>query len=196
MTFAGCASRSTVDLDGLATLETDVRQVVTEAAEALIDETGMRRVEVKVEIPENAARWATAGAPGLFNDLKEFWPDCKDDLTYEIQQSMLFMDKYRVWHAASVDKFRVLINEAMADVFEQCDVLLCAVNPHEAFARRGADAEPRGRRARRQAEQRRADDPRQRQRVSGDFDPGRADEERASGRAAGVHASPRGKASA
>jgi aspartyl-tRNA(Asn)/glutamyl-tRNA(Gln) amidotransferase subunit A len=125
------------DLDGLATLEHDVRRVVTDAAEVLMRATGMKRVDVKLDIPENAARWATAGAPGLFSDLKDFWPDAKDDLTYEIQQSMLFMDKYRVWHAASVDKFRVLINEAMANVFEQCDVLLCAVNPHEAFAAEG-----------------------------------------------------------
>ena len=125
------------DLSGLATLEQEVRRVVTEAAETLIAESGMQRVEVKIDIPENATRWATAGAPGLFNDLKEFWPDCAEDLTYEIRQSMMFMDKYRVWHAASVDKFRVLMNEAMADIFEQCDVVLCAVNPHEAFAAEG-----------------------------------------------------------
>lgn len=125
------------DLDGLATLETDVRRVVSEAAEALIAETGMKRIEVKLDIPENAARWATAGAPGLFNDLKDFWPDCADDLTYEIRASMMFMEKYHIWHAASVDRFRVLMNEAMADVFEQCDVLLCAVNPHEAFVAEG-----------------------------------------------------------
>ncbi|MBI5288688.1 MAG: amidase [Chloroflexi bacterium] len=125
------------DMGGIATLETEVRRVVTEAAETLMAETGMRHVEVKLDIPENATRWATAGAPGLFNDLKEFWPDCAEDLTFEIKAAMLFMEKYRVWHAASVDKFRALINEAMADVFEQCDVLLCAVNPHEAFAAEG-----------------------------------------------------------
>ncbi len=125
------------DLGGIATLEPEVRRVVTEAGETLIAETGMKRVEVKLDIPENGTRWATAGAPGLFNDLKEFWPDCKDDLTYEIEASMRFMENYRVWHAASVDKFRVMINETMADVFEQCDVLLCATNPHEAFVAEG-----------------------------------------------------------
>jgi aspartyl-tRNA(Asn)/glutamyl-tRNA(Gln) amidotransferase subunit A len=125
------------DLGGIATLETEVRRVVIEAAETLIAETGMRRVDVKLEIPENATRWATAGAPGLFSDLKDYWPGCADDLTYEIRAAMQFMEHYRVWHAASVDKFRMQINEAMADVFEQCDVLLCAANPHEAFAAEG-----------------------------------------------------------
>jgi aspartyl-tRNA(Asn)/glutamyl-tRNA(Gln) amidotransferase subunit A len=125
------------DLGGIATLEPEVRRLVAEAAEALIAETGMKHVDIPLDIPENAARWGTAGAPGLFNDLKDAWPDCKDDLTYEIQASMMFMDKYRVWHASSVDKFRVMMNEAMADVFEQCDVLLCAVNPHEAFVAEG-----------------------------------------------------------
>jgi aspartyl-tRNA(Asn)/glutamyl-tRNA(Gln) amidotransferase subunit A len=125
------------DLGGAARLETEVQRVVTEAGEHLIGETGMRKVDARIDIPENATRWATAGAPGLFNDLKDFWPDRADDLTYEIRQSMMFMEHYRVWHAASVDKFRVLMNEAMADVFEQCDVLLCAVNPHEAFVAEG-----------------------------------------------------------
>lgn len=125
------------DLDGTATIEAEVRRVVTEAAEALIAETGMTLVRPKLDIPENGTRWATAGAPGLFNDLKGHWPDCADDLTYEIKAAMMFMENYRVWHAASVDKFRVMMNEAMADVFEQCDVLLCATNPQEAFAAEG-----------------------------------------------------------
>jgi aspartyl-tRNA(Asn)/glutamyl-tRNA(Gln) amidotransferase subunit A len=130
--------RVAVSIDlGIAVLEPEVERVVSEAAEALVEAAGLKRVAVKVRLPENATRWATAGAPGLFNDLKDAWPDCRDDLTYEIARAMEFMDQYRIWHAASVDRFRVEMNEAMAELFEQTDIVLCATNPFEPFAAEG-----------------------------------------------------------
>jgi len=133
----GLRAAVSLDLGGIAVLEPDVARIAGEAADALIDLTGMKRVDARIEIPENATRWGTAGAPGLFADLKDHWPACRDDLTYEIRIAMEFMEHYRIWHAASVDKFRVAMNEAMADVFEQCDVLLCATNPHASYAAEG-----------------------------------------------------------
>ena len=47
------------------------------------------------------------------------------------------MERYRVWHAASVDRFRVEMNEAMAGIFEQTDIVLCATSPVEPFAAEG-----------------------------------------------------------
>ena len=47
------------------------------------------------------------------------------------------MEHYRIWHAASVDRFRVELNEAMADIFEQVDIVLCATSPLEPFAAEG-----------------------------------------------------------
>ncbi len=122
---------------GNAVLEREVARVVTEAAETLVAETGMRRVDATLLFPDKTAAWLNAGAPGLFNDLKDFWPDCRDDLTYEIRFAMEFMENYRVWHAASVDRFRVELNEALADIFEQVDIVLCATSPQEAFAAEG-----------------------------------------------------------
>ncbi len=123
---------------GRIMLEPEVEQLVTDAADALVDATGMRRVDAMFEAPDNTERWMTAGAPSLFNELREFWPDCKDDLTYEIAFSMAWTsEQYRIWHAASVDRYRMELNEAMADTFEGCDVLLCATNPHEPFAAEG-----------------------------------------------------------
>ena len=122
---------------GAAVLEREVARVVTNAADALVAETGMRRVEANIRFPEKAAAWLNAGAPGLFNDLKQFWPDCRDDLTYEIRFGMEFMENYRIWHAASVDRFRAELNELMADIFEQVDIILCATSPQEAFAAEG-----------------------------------------------------------
>jgi aspartyl-tRNA(Asn)/glutamyl-tRNA(Gln) amidotransferase subunit A len=122
---------------GAAVLEREVERVVTAAAEALVAETGMRRTEATFRFPEKTAAWLNAGAPGLYNDLKQFWPDCRDDLTYEIRFAMEFMENYRIWHAASVDRFRVELNETMADIFEQVDIVLCATSPQEPFAAEG-----------------------------------------------------------
>ena len=132
--------RVAVALDlGAAVLEREVERVVGEAAEALVAETGMRRVDAQIRFPEKAAAWLNAGAPGLFNDLKDYWPDCRDDLTYEIRAGMEFMERYRVWHAASADRFRVAMNDAMAEIFERVDIVLCAASPQEAFAAEGPE---------------------------------------------------------
>ena len=122
---------------GCAVVHPDVIRVVTDAADALIDAAGLARVGIDLRLPEKGTAWATAGAPSLYNELKDYWPDCKDDLTFEIRAAMQFMDSYRVWHAASGDNFRAAMNEAMADLFEQVDVVLCAVSPVEPFAAEG-----------------------------------------------------------
>lgn len=122
---------------GSAVVHPEVERVVRQAADALIDATGLRRVEVDVRLPENGLAWARAGLPALVAELKDRWPDCKDDLTPEIRFAMEFAPSYRAWHAASVERFRIEMNEAMADLFERIDILLCAVSPTEPFAAEG-----------------------------------------------------------
>jgi aspartyl-tRNA(Asn)/glutamyl-tRNA(Gln) amidotransferase subunit A len=122
---------------GAAVVHPEIAAIVLDAAEALIDATGMRRVEATIAWPEKGGAWANAGAPGLYADLKPYWPDSADDLTFEIKYSMKWMENYRIWHAASVEKFRVEMTEAMADIFEQVDVVLAAVAPVEPFAAEG-----------------------------------------------------------
>lgn len=122
---------------GNSLVHPDVWAVVERAAGALIDATGMRRVEVDVRLPENGIAWASAGLPGLVADLQEHWPACADDLTFEIRFGMEYSVRYRARHAAAVDIFRTEMVDAMASLFEQTDVLLCAVSPQEPFAAEG-----------------------------------------------------------
>ena len=118
-------------------MQPEVAQLVTDAAEALIAATGMRRVDVDVRLPANGIAWASAGLPGLVADLKGKWPECRDDLTFEIRYGMDSSDRYRARHAAAVDTFRMEMNEAMADLFEQIDIVLCPTSPTEPFAAEG-----------------------------------------------------------
>lgn len=130
--------RVTVKADlGTATIDPVVRKVVDDAAALLVDATGMRRVDADIRLPEKGRAWAAAGAAGLWADLKQFWPDCEPDLTFEIAGSMRLLQEYRVWSEAAVQKFRMHMNEAMCDAFERTDIILCAVSPYEPFAAEG-----------------------------------------------------------
>ena len=122
---------------GNAVVHSEVERVVGAAAEVLIEAAGLERVDIKVSVPENGLAWARAGLPSLIADLKDYWPDCKDDLTYEIAFAMEAAPMYRAWHGAEVEKFRVEMNETLADLFERTDVVLCATSPMEPFAAEG-----------------------------------------------------------
>ncbi|HEY8767930.1 MAG TPA: amidase [Dehalococcoidia bacterium] len=122
---------------GNAVVDPDVERVVREVAAALVEATGMSLVDIPVKVPENGIAWARAGLPSLVGDLGKLWPDCKDDLTMEIRLAMETAPTYRAWHGAAVEKFRVEMNEAMADLFERVDIVLCATSPMEPFAAEG-----------------------------------------------------------
>jgi aspartyl-tRNA(Asn)/glutamyl-tRNA(Gln) amidotransferase subunit A len=122
---------------GNAVVDPEIERVVLEAADALVEAAGLSRVDIHVKVPEDGMAWARAGLPSLIVDLGDKWPECKDDLTFEIKFGMEASPEYRAWHGAAVEKFRVEMNEAMADLFEQVDVVLCASNPMEPFKAEG-----------------------------------------------------------
>jgi aspartyl-tRNA(Asn)/glutamyl-tRNA(Gln) amidotransferase subunit A len=122
---------------GNAVVHPEVERIVRAAADALVEIAGLHRIDLPVVLPENGEAWAMTGLPSLVNDLKGHWPACKDDLTFEIRFGMEFAQHYRAWHAARVERFRVQMNETLADLFEQVDLLLCAVSPVEPFAAEG-----------------------------------------------------------
>ncbi|MCH7488587.1 MAG: amidase, partial [Chloroflexi bacterium] len=122
---------------GNAIVHPEVERLVTKAADVLIEATGLSRVDIDVNVPENGLAWAGAGLPSLVGDLQEYWPECKEDLTMEIAFAMEAAPTYRAKHGASAEKFRVGMNEAMADLFEETDIVLCATSPMEPFAAEG-----------------------------------------------------------
>ncbi len=122
---------------GNAVVHPEVERIVRNAAEALVDAAGLKRIDIPVKVPENGLAWARAGLPSLLVDLSEHYPECKDDLTMEIAFAMSAAPSYRAWHGAAVEKFRVEMNEAMADLFEQTDIVLCATSPMEPFMAEG-----------------------------------------------------------
>ncbi len=122
---------------GNAVVHPEVVKVVREAADALVEAAGLKRVDITVKVPENGLAWARAGLPSLIADLQDYWPECEQDLTFEIHFAMKASPQYRAWHGAEVEKFRIQMNEAMADLFEQVDIVLCATSPMEPFKAEG-----------------------------------------------------------
>src|SRR5436305_8490610 len=67
-------------------------------------------------------------------DLEGCWPDCKDQLSVEIAFGLeMAAQLMNLDTAAAGERNRRLANEAMADVFDEVDLLICATNPAVAF---------------------------------------------------------------
>jgi len=115
----------------------EVEAIVSDLADSLIKTAALRQVDVKIEFPQPGPVWAMAGLPGALKLLHEYLPDRADELTDDLRMGMGFADMYRAEHAARLEAFRIDMNEAMADLFEQVDLVICATNPYEAFNAEG-----------------------------------------------------------
>ncbi len=138
-TFDLASKRAVVSVDlGAAVVEPRVTALVVEAAEALIAECHLSRVDVVVELPRGGMEWALANLVGLAGALGDRYPACADDLTPEIQLGMnMASHHYDLGAAAAAELFRVEVNERMAEVFDRADLVFAATNPDVAFAAEG-----------------------------------------------------------
>ncbi len=135
--LAGRTAVVAVDL-GTAVVEPRVATVVTEAAEQLVAAAGLKRVDPSVALPQGGFEWALSNLVGLVAELGDRYPDCADDLTPEIQIGMNLATRHFDVHTAGrADQFRIALNERVADLFDQVDLVFCATNPDVAFAAEG-----------------------------------------------------------
>ena len=140
--------RAVISVDlGSAIVEPRLAATVLEAAEALIADAGLARVDVAVHLPRGGLEWAMSNLVGLAGDLGDRYPACNDDLTPEIQLGMnLATHNLNVQTAGATEMFRIEINEAMAAIFDQADFIFAATNPDVAFNAAGPMATTVGQR--------------------------------------------------
>jgi aspartyl-tRNA(Asn)/glutamyl-tRNA(Gln) amidotransferase subunit A len=120
---------------GNAVVAPEVAELVVAAAEDLIGLAGLRRVDVVVRLPRTGAAWGLSGAVGLVKDLGDRWPDRADDLTPAMRRGVeSALEHYDAHAAVQVERRRIELNEAMAELFEQADVVFASTNPDVAFA--------------------------------------------------------------
>jgi Asp-tRNA(Asn)/Glu-tRNA(Gln) amidotransferase A subunit family amidase len=119
---------------GSAVVADAVQERIVAAAEALARDAGLVVVDVDVRMPALDIAWALGNLVGLKLELGDLWPACKDDLTKEIAFGLEMAEAMvNLETSARGEAARTMANEAMADVFDQVDLVICATNPDTAF---------------------------------------------------------------
>jgi aspartyl-tRNA(Asn)/glutamyl-tRNA(Gln) amidotransferase subunit A len=127
--------RATVQRDwGNAYVADRVWELVEPAAEQLIADASLRRVDAPLQMPRTSGAWSMSGVPSMWGTFGEFWPDHADAFTVEMRFALEHgPGRYDLAARVEMDVARRAINEAMADVFDATDLVITATNPDIAF---------------------------------------------------------------
>jgi len=108
------------------------------AATELVAAAGMRRVDLDLRLPSVMGAWSLTGSVGLRKELGDRWPACADQLTGMIRKGLELAEEFVDLDAlVNAENRRLELNEAMADMFDQVDILIAATNPSTAFDAEG-----------------------------------------------------------
>jgi aspartyl-tRNA(Asn)/glutamyl-tRNA(Gln) amidotransferase subunit A len=113
--------------------------VLEDAATALIDDAGWKRIEgIDTTVPRMGAAWGISGMVQIHGALEGLWPECAEVLTPEMRVGLeRAAERYDMAARIKMEKRRIEVNERMADLFEQVDLIVAASNPDVAFAAEG-----------------------------------------------------------
>lgn len=123
---------------GVATVHPEVESIVREAAEALAADAGLELAGLPVSLPNLGNEWALAGMAGVLKELGDRYPGCADELTPEIAFGLqIGMSMYNLEARAKIEERRVVMNEALAAIFDEVDFVFASTNPDIAFSAEG-----------------------------------------------------------
>ncbi len=123
---------------GGAVVNPATEALVDAAAEALIEDLGLRRVDIDATVPNAGTAWSLANMASSFALLGDAWPDCADDLTPEMQFAHRWAEgRYDMAARIRLEERRTAIFEAMASIFGQTDLVITSSNPDVAFDAEG-----------------------------------------------------------
>ena len=164
---------------GGATVSPIMWELLEEAADALITDTGLKRIDdLDTKLPGMGAAWSISGMIAIEARLGDLYPGCADQLTPEMRYALeSSRGLYNSDARAKIERRRVELNEAMARIFDPVDgvdFVITASNPDIAFDADGPLPATFGGSRCGGEEQRSADIPRQFARQPGDLDPRRA----------------------
>ena len=135
--FAGLTCAIIPDL-GTAVVAPETEELVLAAAQELVAATGMRRVSLDMRLPSIIGVWSMTGSVGMRRSLGDKWPDCAPDLTGMMRAGLVLAEERLSLDAmVRAESRRVELNEAMADMFDEVDIVLAATNPSTAFSADG-----------------------------------------------------------
>jgi aspartyl-tRNA(Asn)/glutamyl-tRNA(Gln) amidotransferase subunit A len=122
---------------GYGVVDPAVEQVVREAADVLIEVSGMQLVDVDVTLPKPGRSWGLLSAPDLAAWHLENAQGHEDDLDFLLRMSIEGLPHLRARHLGSAIRRRHELLLATADVFSQVDILLTPTTATTAFAAEG-----------------------------------------------------------
>ena len=119
---------------GGAYVAPDAEHQIRTVADSVIKDMGLQVVDVDASLPSMGMAWSLSGLIDIFAELGDRWPACADDLTPEIRYGLQWADgKYTMNSRIKMEERRVMLNDAMAKLFSQVDLILTASNPDVAF---------------------------------------------------------------
>lgn len=120
-------------LGGVA-VDDESRAVVEEAAEQLVADLGLVRLDLPVEIPRMGGEWMMGNIASLYGEIEHLWPGCAADLTDEMRVGIQLAENLlNIRVAAEGELLRRRANHAVATLFEQADFVITSSNPGPAF---------------------------------------------------------------
>ncbi|MDW3217831.1 MAG: amidase [Acidimicrobiales bacterium] len=120
-------------LGGVA-IDDAARAVVEAAADELVAELGLRRLDVPVAIPRMGGEWMMGNIASLYGEIEDRWPAGAGDMTDEMRVAVQLSENlFNLRVAAAGEMLRRSANEAMADLLEQADFVITSTNPGPAF---------------------------------------------------------------
>ncbi len=124
---------------GGATVSPIMWELLEGAAQDLTRDAGLCRVDgIDTKLPNMGAAWSISGMISIAAQLGDRWPACADQLTPEIRFGLeTTAGRYSAEARARIERRRGELNQAMARIFDQVDLVITASNPDVAFAAEG-----------------------------------------------------------
>jgi aspartyl-tRNA(Asn)/glutamyl-tRNA(Gln) amidotransferase subunit A len=109
--------------------------VLEATAERLVSWAGLARVDaINTALPRMGAAWSISGMISIASALGDAWPACAEELTPEIRFGVeSTTGKYSADARAKIEERRVALNNRMAEIFDDVDLIITASNPDVAF---------------------------------------------------------------
>ena len=116
----------------------ETEELIRAAAEELIALTGMQRVDLELNLPRVMGIWGATGGIGIRKSLGDRWPDCAPQLGGIERAGQFAADEhFSIDNMARAETRRAELNDAMAAMFDEVDIVLAATNPAAAFTADG-----------------------------------------------------------
>jgi aspartyl-tRNA(Asn)/glutamyl-tRNA(Gln) amidotransferase subunit A len=137
LAVSGLRARWSPDL-GFATTDPEVEAVTRSAAEALADAAALAVDEAPVVLTDPVKTWLSAGALDLWLSIEEdMWPAGAEDLTAYSARTLRQTEEYPLRRYAAALRRRQVLQDDVARLFTEVDVLLLPTTAVPAFAAEG-----------------------------------------------------------